>query len=151
MHTKIDSVLHHTVDNAVVGVRSGMVALEPFPALVSRNAKRDAVLGPQLFQFSLSASVSYILVIPGVSHTMTQDVIIGVAFAYSRFMSAVWRSSLARTVCERKFVSCGELEVEWKVGNGMRMLAYEDGVGRAEGLICHEEHRARCLRAGEKS
>lgn len=52
---EIDSVFLNTIDNAVIGIGSLVVALEALPALVAGNAQGNAVLGAKLLQLGHDA------------------------------------------------------------------------------------------------
>ena len=48
----IDLVPHDSIDNAVIGVRAFVAALEPLPSLISRNPQCNSILGTKLFELS---------------------------------------------------------------------------------------------------
>lgn len=50
----VDPVLLNAVDEAVVGVGAAVGAGEALPALVARDAQRDAVAGSEFFEFGHS-------------------------------------------------------------------------------------------------
>jgi hypothetical protein len=52
---EIDSVLLHTVDDAIVCIRALVITLEPFPALISCYAQRNTVFGAEFLQFGHDA------------------------------------------------------------------------------------------------
>jgi hypothetical protein len=45
----------HPIDYTVVRIRALVIALEPFPALITRDAKRNAVFRTELFQLGHDA------------------------------------------------------------------------------------------------
>jgi hypothetical protein len=52
---QIDSMFLHAIHNTVVCIRALVVALEPLPALVARDAQRNAVLGPEFLKLGHDA------------------------------------------------------------------------------------------------
>lgn len=52
-------MLHDPLHNTVIRIRALVVALEALPALVARNAQRNAVLGAQFLQLSHDARGDY--------------------------------------------------------------------------------------------
>lgn len=52
---KINPMLLHAIDNAVIGIRSLVVALEALPALVTGNAQGNAVFGAEFLQLGHDA------------------------------------------------------------------------------------------------
>jgi hypothetical protein len=52
---EIDSVLLHTVDDAIVRIRALVITLEPFPALISCYTQRNAVFGAEFLQLGHDA------------------------------------------------------------------------------------------------
>ncbi len=51
----VDLVLHDAVDDAVIGVDALVVATQPLPALIARDAQGDAVLLPELLELAHDA------------------------------------------------------------------------------------------------
>lgn len=52
---KINPMLLHAIDNAVIGISSLVIALETLPALVTGNAQGNAVFGTEFFQLGHDA------------------------------------------------------------------------------------------------
>lgn len=48
-------MLHYALHDTVVGIRALVVALEALPALVTRNAQRNSVLGAEFLQLGHDA------------------------------------------------------------------------------------------------
>lgn len=52
-------MLHDPIHDTIVRIRALVITLQSFPALVPRNAQRNAVLGAEFFQFSHYAGCDY--------------------------------------------------------------------------------------------